>query len=331
MSDEANTPKKDPPDLKGKIPRNITLSPMEIEALRKQGLWDDTNDAPSEEALQPKKPKDLADDIPSHLPKPQPLTLMDPQKSQEIDKAAEAIKSASDEELNDMQIDTPLPPPTGAATDPEDEVAEVGPPPEFTGLTDIDAASAISKSKTPVGCPRCGWDHREKFAEPKVTEDDKIQFLRHLLSKGRFYKTYTIMGGKIKVTFRSRTDGENLAIWEQGKHDLRSKEAGGADRLSNEVELQAQLIKYQLTASVSSVDSNDGPERFHELLSIKDDEEVSEEDVVFHKMMERFGGDTPPAWYNILYAQFMEFERLYQWLTARAHDPDFWSTAAGDL
>jgi hypothetical protein len=49
---------------------------------------------------------------------------------------------------------------------------------------------------------------KEKYAGVEIPEDDKKAYIRSLLSKQAFKKTYSLFGGAIAVTFRTRTAKE---------------------------------------------------------------------------------------------------------------------------
>lgn len=308
-------------DLRGKVRPGVSLSPSEMQALKKQGLVDEGTGKlrpaalipPSSETTKGRKRKAV-------VPIPVPLVQADPEAARALDETIGQLKQADLESLKKMMLGPALEPPPA---EPAPEVSTMA------GLTEPDAATAIARSSRPVACPQCGWDHRLKFQSPACEQEDKAAFLRHLLSRnsaGRFFKEYPIVDGSIRVRFRSRTDEENVAIWEQVKRDVLSEKEGGAGRLLNEMEMQLQFLRYQLISSLDRISGVDVPETFP---SILEGAQPGEKDWLHKQYKSRLGGSQPAIWYNILVAKFLEFERLYSWLASRAYEPDFWKPAAG--
>lgn len=100
-------------------------------------------------------------------------------------------------------------------------------------------------------CPRCGWDMRQKF-EVEITDRDKEDFLATMLGNSRFRKEYELMGGKLKVVFRSVLAEENKLIYRQLLLDQQE------GRVSSEAEWINQLMDYRLACSLESITTSKG-------------------------------------------------------------------------
>ncbi len=59
-------------------------------------------------------------------------------------------------------------------------------------------------------CPHCGLDY--SVYEEEVSEEDKEAWVRHILGESYFKKTFSLMGGRLEVTLRSRKDYENRDV-----------------------------------------------------------------------------------------------------------------------
>lgn len=68
-------------------------------------------------------------------------------------------------------------------------------------------------------CKHCSRDLASLRTMVKPTEEDKKAWMRHILGEERFRKEFTLMGGKLKVTMRSRTAAETDMIFQQLNRD----------------------------------------------------------------------------------------------------------------
>lgn len=306
---------KNAPSLKGAFFRkDQKLTPFERAVAEYQGLIDE-NGLLKDEAIK-KQEKSL----PPNITPPVNLVDLDPAKGTEVEREVEEkvtkIKGETAAEAKadpSLQVDEGLPPPD---EDPQEEEESLD------TKEDVDLIDLIVNYKEPLLCAHCGWDQRASFKPPRYSEEDKLAFIRHVMSSGRFYKDYPIFGGKIKVRFRSRTQKELEIIMEKGRQDLKNEKLMGVG------DLQAALQRYNVVISIDSWIDTEEPENSKKFPTL---EELSkkEEDPLTALEELVLGQGRSSAAYTILTAIWMEFTRLYEWFAARAHDPDFWKAAVG--
>lgn len=215
-----------------------------------------------------------------------------------------------------------------ALPDPETAVP-VQPPPEMAAdAAESEGEEGAAESEKADYCPKCGWHQASKF-EVVPTELDKANFIRAALSGGRFEKAYMIFGGRMEVTFRSRIVEESEDV---ARHLQWQAVTGNMDvRL-----LYVMAHKMDMAISISQVRVFDEggvmqseqafPIPTHEVYPrIEIEEECSQClcERVHHKLFVAKG--VGEMTYTALYKEFCKFDALYQMLTVRADDPDFYS------
>lgn len=101
-------------------------------------------------------------------------------------------------------------------------------------------------------CTHCGWPVNQcDLTDP--TKLDKQIFVASILGQKRFYKTYELLGGQLRVTFRSLTIQENDIVIVQLVEDWNS------GKLSGPAHSVAEATKYQLAMSLHSIETSVGP------------------------------------------------------------------------
>jgi hypothetical protein len=214
-----------PPSPRTDVLIDAAVMPAE-ELVYVQEMLAEAKVASAQQAEQRKKNAEL-DNIEPHLRDQYAATL---QQFSVIDDRAEAQAAA------------PVPPPPV-----KEEPAAPAPP------------AAVSPAEMPLAplapilpfCPRCGWDMRQKF-EVEITDRDKEDFLATMLGNSRFRKEYELMGGKLKVVFRSVLAEENKLIYRQLLIDQQES------RVSSEAEWVNQLMDYRLVCSLESITTGKG-------------------------------------------------------------------------
>jgi hypothetical protein len=186
------------PSMKGKFAnKDVRLTEYEIAVARYQGLIGPDGKL-TDEAVEKITPDKVTNIIPID-------ELVDDPDG--IASKLEAVKQeVHGSETNvdpSLQIGKPLDPPnTVSGTD-------------LTNLNPSQVTTVIKSCSFPVVCDHCKYDIRNQFKEPPYTEDDKLAFVRHVFAPGsRFYKTYEMFNGSVKVTLRSRTIDETTKIIE---------------------------------------------------------------------------------------------------------------------
>lgn len=104
----------------------------------------------------------------------------------------------------------------------------------------------------PAECPHCGYDLKKP--DPTTpTDDDKLNFVQAVLGQQRFKKTYALLGGKLRLTFRSLLTSESNMAFRQvvvdAQKDLR-------DRLIQDTPFYwRNLTTYRTVMALETVDS----------------------------------------------------------------------------
>lgn len=175
-----------------------------------------------------------------------------------------------------------------------------------------------------VFCPRCNWDMRQKY-EVTPTDADKEIFMTCILGGVRMQKSYTIMGGKYEVKFRSLLAEENKQIHRQLLLDQRR------DEFQSDTEWFLRFSEYRLACSVEVIVANDKilavvPELSEvssaELPNKTDDKELTPLERLHRYVI----GDLlkMEVTRRLVSGKFREFQRLYEALEAMALEPNFW-------
>lgn len=90
---------------------------------------------------------------------------------------------------------------------------------------------------------------------PTVTEEDKLNFFKAFLSDVPFMVEEILLGGAMKIKFKSLTTEENMDIFDQ----LRAEQVAGT--MTNDANYTTQLASYRLALSLKSI--NDLPFEGH--------------------------------------------------------------------
>lgn len=105
----------------------------------------------------------------------------------------------------------------------------------------------------PAACPHCGFDLK-KDDPTEVTSDDKLAFVQAVLGQGRFRKTYDLLGGRLKVTFRSLLVSESNMAFRQVLVDA---QADLKNRMVSDTPFYwRNLTTYRTILALESVDSD---------------------------------------------------------------------------
>jgi len=141
--------------------------------------------------------------------------------------------------------------------------------------------------------------------ELEVSAIDKEAYIRSLLAKERFKKTYPMFKDVYKVTFQTRTVVENRKAKEY------------ANQILGEDEHYKALERAELCYSIVEVKHKQGE-------SLKSDKFINDDAPTLDILENMQSG----VYYAILYA-FREFEAISDEMWRRATHPDFWKPTAG--
>lgn len=179
----------------------------------------------------------------------------------------------------------------------------------------------LAQSELP-GKPKGSDDIRRKINSEAYTEeeleirpDEKDAFVESLLTGSRHYQTYTIFGGRIKVTIRSRTIAETQAMYAYMRHTL-TKDASGL------ATLEGDMSYLLLAAQIDELNGTKYPEMQEPLTFIEKD-----------------GKEYEPGWLgclntwkakpegltNALINRVQLFEYKYWTMVSEASNRNFWT------
>lgn len=251
---------------------------------------------------------------------PQALAEAEPIPASDLGAALVAQRKAA---LEQNVAATPTMP--KVITEPEPVVPDALPEGEKKG---DDAGKPMAISRT--HCPKCGFKlDSPVFTEP--TEKDKRDFLRSILSKSRFTKTFGILGGSIRVTFRSPEVTESDDVSVQLRREL--AEAGNFDPRF----LYIRALRLNMAVCLQDISFVDGDKVIdHKKYPTADATSYPEKTekgktptticTRAHDSIFAIGGPLGSyALYNALYAEYRKFDHLHEVLVSRSDDPDFWT------
>lgn len=133
-----------------------------------------------------------------------------------------------------------------AKNGPDQPEAESPPPPQneaSSGSESPQTASSAGTSQTsaPRLCPCCGWD-QSRTEVVEVRDEDKTEFMTFWLCGQPFQKTYSLIRGRIQLTFRELSEDDKIEIHRQLGRDIDQQKFPRHQALGA---LEAALARYQ--------------------------------------------------------------------------------------
>lgn len=194
------------------------------------------------------------------------------------------------------------------------------PPADTTVAEPDDAGGTLPMTR----CPRCLWNMAHSF-EAQPTADDRLSFVATVLGTARFKKIYVLLGGRLRVTFRSLTSAEVDLVFRQMRIDqLRGLILGEADYFG-------RLNMYRLACMVEQIADGEGAiiSDVPEIFDIPYDEpEFGQPDQTrLVPMVEWFNDNIckTESMRRMVAQKHREFQRLLEALEAQTSTPDFWT------
>lgn len=92
---------------------------------------------------------------------------------------------------------------------------------------------------------------QEPEADPRITEDDRNAFMRHILGGNRFIKEYSYHGGAAVIRLQSRTVAENDMVYDLMAADIR---AGVISSTATSVDYLLRIYRYYLASSLIAME-----------------------------------------------------------------------------
>lgn len=168
---------------------------------------------------------------------------------------------------------------------------------------------------TPTLCPRCGHDVREPVVAPSL--EDKVAYLKALLEGTRFTKQFSLLGGRLRITFRGLTPLEVDAALREADKDM------AAGETNNILQYARHAEGYKLAAGIAHLVRSQNEFAMPALGDIA--EEPDEPTSTIRRMYDYFNNDvfTTDSLRRIVGAKWAEFNNLLKHLDEKVDDPDF--------
>jgi len=207
---------------------------------------------------------------------------------------------------------------------PEPEVAPGPKVGERIEVEEEEQTAAAADMPVPQLCPSCGWDTSSKEGPAMPDEEDKREWVAHVLGAPRFRKTYDLMGGQVKVTFRNRTQEEDDAVFAQLAEDIKTGSLPDRQPVFLNVEYGHRMHVYFMAYSVEQIRSSSGKVAvdFTDPLSNVGSNATT-------AMLDRLKKGVSQGLYQNLIEMQRRFESVIRTLVARGSDPNFWEPTAG--
>jgi len=182
-------------------------------------------------------------------------------------------------------------------------------------------------------CPACGILLSDD-GELKPTDIEKDRWLRHILGEPRFIQTFKMFGGRVAVTFRSRTTAENDMIFNQLTDEVKSGDISEYAGIMSPA-YYTRMGRFILAFSLVSVETleKDVPQIVsYPEVSEKAYPETSKDDQrpLVVRVHDAITTSRSEGQLGAILVAHRRFESLVATLMRHSDDPDFWNpTVAG--
>lgn len=271
------------------------------------------------------------DTPPLKLPPEQDITQLTPEHRRQVEQALQSVKA---EIAENARLESGMPKQAGEGVR-EAILAAEGHGPAIT-LEDDREQAAEQKVKTGrtgafpqlERCPHCNWDLKQ-LDDVTVTDKDKEVFMISLLGLKSFVKEIALLGGRLKVVFRTLTPKECDACYAAVEN--MQKESGRVFALHEVLEyvsrykLVLQLVAVKTNAGDLSESVQDFPESIDDWDINQNGKPLPAADKLPHieaEVCKQVGASE--TIYRILGTQLNSFNRLVLKLEASVDNPDFW-------
>ena len=197
---------------------------------------------------------------------------------------------------------------------------------------DKDAEDVADEAMLRRICRACGAPAHID-GELDVSEEDKTRWLRHVLGENRFTQAYDVFGGRIKVTFRSRTTAENDMLFKQLTHEINEHQLPEAPYFSSPAYV-ARLNRLMLVTSLKQVrkvsaNIEEAPDAITDYPEVTEQSYPIGEDMVtpVGRAHETILQSMDESMVAVLMTLLRRFDALTSTLVNRSSDPDFWKPA----
>lgn len=182
----------------------------------------------------------------------------------------------------------------------------------------------------------------------EVSDDDRFNFLKAILSNNPFKKSFKVLGGKISFTFKTLSTSELDAVSEalaiqSGRVPYASVLAMAGAHMRYAMTSAICDIEYKSDDGISKtvfkcIDSMYGEEPKKDFFYVRDTSGAMQKkealllpspgQKVLWAAGEKFSNISVPL-YNLLFEKYQKFDAVVTQLTKEAADPDFFQTGVG--
>lgn len=170
-------------------------------------------------------------------------------------------------------------------------------------------------------CPRCNWDMKMEF-DVSPTAKDREVFVAGILAQTRFRKEVELLGGRVKVTFRTLNSSEAEVLYSEMRRLVRDGEVFG------DAEYFMTLQGFRLTLGVEKVVIDDEVRGEVPEYDRFEAEPAEAERKSKLKLMQEYLWKTvipQEPLRRVVAQQHRYFQRLTEALEAQTSVPDFWT------
>jgi hypothetical protein len=219
-------------------------------------------------------------------------------------------------------------PGVGAALQQMEAIAAADESPE-TASESEDTEESFAGAPELTDCPHCAWP----LNVPDIPEPDSLErqsFVQSVLGLKPFPKQYSLLGGAVRVTFRTLTAQEIDAVYAQAFHEQH------AAKIQTNEDFWERINRLRMFLQVVSLESDAFQHDLPEGLSKKTnkvagsywEDEEGDSDNVFDKVEAKILNDVLPteSMNRIVTNVCGRFNRLVSKMEAMVDRPDFWNT-----
>lgn len=233
---------------------------------------------------------------------------------------------------------------TGTGLTPNDifsaQVTETGKP-IIDKLIDLTEDAALKGEEKPseverkspelTVCPACGADLKGQL-DIQPSDADKTRWLRHVLGESRFTGDYELLGGTVKVRFRSRTTRENDAVFAILTEDIREGNIPETPAFASPGYM-AKMNRLFLACSLANLEIKHGPNMPPSVIAYEplDKGALAATRVGIAEVHDKVISAMSEGFLALLLSTHSRFEALMLTMIRHGNDPDFWKPAVDGI
>jgi len=202
-------------------------------------------------------------------------------------------------------------------------------------VDEIEAEDAASDTglESRKSCPHCNWPlHLPDPVEPEYGE--KMAFLHSMLGHKPYRRTIHLLGGQLRVTFRTLMTRELDVCYEQLSKDV------AKNKLMSQIDHMEQLSRYRLCLQLSRIETTEGvmidlPEALNKeavpnAQSVWEVDEGDDDDTALPQIESYIMTNVlaTESLVRVLGSECGHFNRYVAKMEAMVNNPDFWQRTA---